>query len=535
MFSQNVNYTYFKGSCTSYIDHYLAICHKVYTALEDKKEARMVFLDASKAFDRVWHLGLIFKLEHIGICRPLVTLLKSYLSNRYQRVLISGKSSTWQPIEAGVPQGSILGPLLFLVYINDVTNYIESDIFLYADDTSLLSVSSDPVLSSMELNGDLHTLQTWANQWFITFNAGKTKSMCFSKQQSIQYRPPLFLNGQRIKEVSQHTHLGLTFTNNMSWGEHITKIEHKACKRIGMFNCLKFSLSRNVLIHLYNTLVLPLFDYCDQIYDNCPVAQKQQLDRVQLSAARICTGAIRSTNKDTLIINELGWESLTSRRKRHKLFLFYKIFKLNIQPYLHNLLPVSTRTHVSRYPLNIQQFNCRTEKFKQSFIPSSVVLWNNLSPAVQATETLQVFKHQISSMYLPQKPPSYYGQGKRFYSIIHTRLRLRHNTLNSHLHRIGVKESPHCECGNPDENELHFMLQCPLYALARTRLTETVSALLHPAINFNLLLINHLNEALKILLQASSEQSVVKNNQLFAEVCLFIEKTGRFVPYLKNR
>ena len=143
----------------STVSQLLSITQKIYEGLDNNKHIRMVFLDASKAFDRVWHSGLFYKLAQLGIENQLLQLLRSYLKDRTQRVVINGFSSSWKPVSAGVPQGSILGPLLFLVYTNDIVNYIQSDINLYADDTSLLHISSDPIETAMDLNSDLDILQ----------------------------------------------------------------------------------------------------------------------------------------------------------------------------------------------------------------------------------------------------------------------------------------------------------------------------------------------------------------------------------------
>ena len=122
-----------KGEST--ICQLVSICHKLYEGLDNQKHIRMVFLDASKAFDKVWHRGLLFKLAPMGIVDPLLSWFESYLSGRQQRVVLQGHTSDWSNVEAGVPQGSILGPLLFLVYFNEICLHIENDINLFADDT----------------------------------------------------------------------------------------------------------------------------------------------------------------------------------------------------------------------------------------------------------------------------------------------------------------------------------------------------------------------------------------------------------------
>ena len=148
----------------STVNQLLSITHKIYTAFEaiPTKETRAVFLDLSKAFDRVWHEGLLYKLECCGISGNLLSLISNFLTNREQRVVLNGKNSEWRRISAGVPQGSVLGPLFFLVYINDLVENINSDIKLFADDTSLFSVVENVTRSADELNRDLERVRLWA-------------------------------------------------------------------------------------------------------------------------------------------------------------------------------------------------------------------------------------------------------------------------------------------------------------------------------------------------------------------------------------
>ena len=139
----------------SCISQLLSITHEIYQSLDCNLETRGIFLDISKAFDRVWHKGLLFKLKSNGIDGPLFNLLKNYLHNRKQRVVLNGQTSDWSEIKAGVPQGSVLGPLLFLIYINDLPEGLQTNARLFADDTSIFSTVNDINVSCNELNHDL--------------------------------------------------------------------------------------------------------------------------------------------------------------------------------------------------------------------------------------------------------------------------------------------------------------------------------------------------------------------------------------------
>ena len=168
--------------CDSTINQLLSISHKIYTGFKERpsRETRAVFLDFSKAFDKVWHEGLLYKFECNGISRNLLKLIRNFLSNRKQRVLLNGKNSEWAEISAGVPQGSVLGPLFFLVYINDLVGNVRCDIKLFADDTWLFSVIYDKSKTAAELDRDLERVRLWAWQWKMKFNTEKTERVIFS-------------------------------------------------------------------------------------------------------------------------------------------------------------------------------------------------------------------------------------------------------------------------------------------------------------------------------------------------------------------
>jgi len=164
------------------VNQLVNIVHIIYHDMDQGMDNCMAFLDASKAFDKVWHKGLLYKLQQIGINTDLVDWFSSYLNQRQIRTVIEGKSSQWATIYSSVPQGSILGPLLFLVYINDIIRNINSNIYLFADDTSITQTldRNDPDQAVNILNEDLRTLTKWAQLWHVTFNPENSEYVIFA-------------------------------------------------------------------------------------------------------------------------------------------------------------------------------------------------------------------------------------------------------------------------------------------------------------------------------------------------------------------
>ena len=247
------------------VDIYNTFCK----ALDDGKEVRAIFCDVSKSFDRVWHKGLTYKLKDNGIDVTLLQRLASYLSNRKQRVVIPGACSEWVDITSGVPQGSILGPLLFLIHINGVIDAIHSHIRLFADDTSLYLIVDKPCVAAMHLNSDLAKIHMWAEKWLVKFNPAKSEAIVISRKTNKPYHPLLKMNDQPIKEVNSHKHLGIFFSNDGTWHEHIDYITSKAWTRINIMRKLKFILDRQSLEISYTSFIRPVLEYADVVWDNC--------------------------------------------------------------------------------------------------------------------------------------------------------------------------------------------------------------------------------------------------------------------------
>lgn len=510
----------------STVNQLVYMVHKIYDAFERGKEVRMVYLDISKAFDRVWHKGLLLKLKTIGIRDPLLGWLTSYLSQRKQRVVIDGQSSNWSTVSAGVPQGSVLGPLLFLIYINDVTENLKSDCLLYADDTSLFDIVDDPATSSQKLNNDLSEIKDWARKWLVTINPSKTECMTFSAKRIKPPHPDLFYADNKIIEVAQHTHLGVVLCNNLSWRAHIFKIYEKASKRLNILKGIKYKVDRSTLRKLYKSLVRPLMEYADVLWDGCTDSESDLLEHVQYEAAKIVTGAMKGTSKQRLM-QEIGWEDLKTRRAIHKLLLYFKIVNNLCPSYLVDLLPllVSERTNYSlRTASNYSIFASRTERYKRSFFPSTTSLWNDIGYDIRCLDSIGSFKKALLSSYNVSNYNATFDFAiDRLNAIFHTRLRLDTCALNYYLFKIGCKESPACFCGFYNESVKHFFLECPLYSAPRTNLLSSAARIFADRWS-------SMSKAqiVSVFLFGSKLLSPKQNSDLFFYVQSFISDSKRF-------
>ena len=194
-----------------------------------------------------------------------------------------------------MPQGSILGPLLFLIYINDIVVDIHSSIRLFADDTSLYIIVDNPQQAANLLNADLAKIRLWASRWLVPFNPSKSESMALSRKQNIPLHPPLNMAQLNINEVTSHKHLGLIFSDDGSWHEHIDHVKAKSSFRLNIMRKLKFQLDRKSLEIIYTSFIKPLLEYSNVVWDNCTQYESNDLEKIQNVAARIVTGATKLT------------------------------------------------------------------------------------------------------------------------------------------------------------------------------------------------------------------------------------------------
>ena len=458
-------YTPNTSTTTQLIDIY----HHILTALDKGKDIRFIFLDISKAFDKLWHKGALYKMKKLGIKGKLLDWFEDYLKGRKQKVVVDGSTSQEEDLHAGVPQGSILGPMIFLIYINDLAEAVESHIRLYADDTSLYIDYLNPQTASEHLQRDIQKIEAWAVKWYVKFNPTKTESLTFSRKTNIR-SPHLIMGNTIIEEVTHHKHLGITLQQNAKWHIHIQEILTKAKKKVDILRGLMYRLNRKSIEKLYISYIRPILEYGDTVWDGCSEYEKKELEKVQQSALRVILGAKKGTSHD-LLYAETNLEKLDTRRTRHKLIQFFKIHHGLAPSTLTDLVPCLTKDKTQyklRKPINIGTYQSHTESLHKSFFPSTIRSWNSLPDEVKSIPTLEQFKEAVTPE--KKKVPGRFYHGERKFQILHNRLRLRCSNLAEDLYNINVKDSPLCECRRDLEDAEHFILECPRYQHVRDHL-----------------------------------------------------------------
>lgn len=276
----------------------------------------------------------MLKLKQLGIEGSILNWLCNYLGNSQQRVFIGQSYSRSKCITSGVPQGSVLGPLLFLIYVNDITDNLLSITRLFAGDISLPCTASNIGDLQGLLNHDLMIISNWSKQWLVNFNPNKTEVLYFGNQQP----PRLEFHNTILVTTQSHKHLGVTLSEDCKWHDHINNIFSSASKILGIMRKLKFTLRRPTLNQIYVSFLRPILEYSSVVWENCTQLEKDKIEKIQLEAARIVTGTTRSISLEKMY-KVIGWLTLDDRRKYQKRVRTYKIRNNMVPDYLLNLVP----------------------------------------------------------------------------------------------------------------------------------------------------------------------------------------------------
>ena len=369
--------------------------------LNNKQQIDAILLDFSKAFDKVDHEKLLLKLSTLGIGDSLHLWIRSFLSNRTQTVLVDGAKSSPAPVLSGVPQGTVLGPLLFLAYINDINSNLSKDthIRLFADDSLLYrTIRTDE--DSAILQRDLNTLQAWERDNKMEFHPDKCQVLRITnktKPIQVNYK----IHNVRLSEAESAKYLGVTIDNRLSWRAQCNTQCNKANSTLAFLQRNLQGCPRGVKEKCFNTFVRPTLEYGCSVWDPHHAYQIEQLEKIQRRAARFVTGnyalVAGNTQKNMLSLN---WTPLSERRARAKLLTLHKARSRSIEIPLDDLINtdthISTRTNKHKYRVP----HSSVDSHLYSFFPNTIRLWNNLPQQTKDCASFADFKRSLESQTL---------------------------------------------------------------------------------------------------------------------------------------
>ena len=349
------------GAC----DAVLTISDRVQRALDSGFVARMVGLDFSAAFDRVNHNALIYKLRQLSIGGPFLNILMDFLTDRKQHLVVDGHYGEWRSVISGVPQGSVLGPLLFILYTHDTWIRLENQLVAYADDATLIAVMPSPHhrnLVSESLNTDLAKVYDWCSLWGMKLNANKTQSMIVSRSRTVYpNHRDLFINNVVLATCGTFKILGVLFDSKFTFEQHVRSISSSVAQKIGLLRkSYKIFGDPSVLRKCFNSFILPCLEYCSPVWSSAAASHLKLLDRNVIA----CMFLIPDLELD-----------LWHRQSVSSLCMLHKIFHNSRHP-LNSELPNPFRpARITRNALNAntQAFSvgrCNTSRYLRCFIPA---------------------------------------------------------------------------------------------------------------------------------------------------------------------
>ena len=280
--------------------------------------------------------SLLWKLHQYGIRGRELAWIRAFLGSRSQQVVIDGEESESIPVTSGVPQGSLLGPILFLIYINDLPDEVRSQVRLFADDTALyLTMESEDDRSALQT--DLDILYAWETRWDMEFNPSKCQVVHVTgsrKTVKIDY----VLHGQVLESVPCARYLGVDISSGLTWNSHIDRVIANANRTLGFIRRNIKTKMPKVREAAYNSLVRPQLEYASAVWDPHTKVRISQIKQVQRRAARLTASNFDRQSSVTEMVKQLGWRSLEQRRADARLCLFYKVIHGLIPPGLHTSL-----------------------------------------------------------------------------------------------------------------------------------------------------------------------------------------------------
>lgn len=385
----------------------LLTTHDLQSLYDKNLQTDIAILDFSKAFDVVPHQRLLNKMENYGIKGPVRRWISNFLEGRQQRVLVDGSFSESATVDSGVPQGTVLGPLLFLIFINDLPENIihGTRVRLFADDC-LVYRPIKSIHDQILLQQDIDRLIQWSKSWGMKFNASKCNIMSVKRGLGIQRF--YHMDGHVLASTSTAKYLGVTFTSDLSWSTHIAEVAKRANQKLGFVKRNLRGCPAKCKILAYISLVRSGMEYAALIWDPYLKKDINILERVQNKSARWVKSDYDWTSSVSSMTKKLGWAELETRRKAIRLSFIYKVLNNKVEITIQDLDSyIVDRTTRRGHKLGTQ-FNqklhlpsAKSTNFRKSFMCRSVPEWNNLPVDTLESSSLTAFKSKLDSLLCP--------------------------------------------------------------------------------------------------------------------------------------
>jgi hypothetical protein len=363
---------------------------------DDNKQLEIIYLDFSKAFDKVSHQRLIYVLNHMKIHHTIIRWLENYLSDRSQTTFVDMLHSNSTEVSSGVPQGSVLGPLLFIIYLEDLISAImtqcpHTTVYAYADDIKLLSTNCN------DLQQALRIVNTWTGEWELLLNKNKSEHLAIRNKAPTTF----YIGDQPVPKVNTVRDLGLSLSDNMSWKKYIHKIRAKA--NILSHILLRTFLTHNYKLHvnLFKTYIRPILEYNTCSWSPHYISDIDEIEGVQQKFTRkICQRSNISFLDYNDRLQKLNLDSLQTRRDKNDLIMLYKIINglVDIAPTQLFTFTNFQGHNLRRHNLNIERKRPANTLVRRSFFSNRVIKhWNSLPKTTVNSLSLAIFKFNLKN------------------------------------------------------------------------------------------------------------------------------------------
>lgn len=398
----------------------ITVLDKWTEALDEGKAVDVVYCDFQKAFDRVPHKRLMEKIQCCGIEGNYLKWIENFLMHRKQRVVVNGKESCWSEVISGVPQGSVLGPLLFVIFINDLPECIKnrSELYLYADDTKIFRTIENTE-DCEDLQKDLLEMKKWTDKWLLSFHPDKSKYMRIGKSDVGEGH---YYLDKQIQKTSSEKDIGVMIDEKLHFSEHISEKINKANRIAGLIRRTFITLDEKMFKPLYTTLVRPHLEYANQVWNPHLMKDIKAIENVQRRATRLLPGMAGLSYEERL--RKLDLPSLSYRRSRGDMIETFKILSGRYDSDCCEDVFRMRQDSVTRgHSRKIYKPRSRLNLRKYSFPCRVVDNWNNLPESVVSSENVHIFERRLDNFWK--------GEEQKFNYKAHMSItRCQHNPVN---------------------------------------------------------------------------------------------------------